>query len=138
MARTSPVTQEASAQRPRRAPLSQRNRLEVRNKEPGFHHRIVNDIDDRVDLLKEAGWEVVPDAKVGVIGHKRVDTTTALGTTAHFSVGQGVKATVMRIPIDWYNEDQSSKQAEIDAIEDSMKREKKNNADYGTFEVSRR
>lgn len=137
MARTSQVTQEASAQRPKRTPISQRNRLEIRNKEAGFHYRIVNDVDDRVELLKENGWEIVPDAKVGAVGNRRVDSTSSLGSVSHFSVGQGTKAVVMRIREDWFAEDRAAIQAQIDEIENTMKRDAKKNADYGVLDHAR-
>ena len=134
MARTTQVTQEASAQRPKRTPISQRNRLEIRNKEAGFHYRIVNDVDDRVELLKENGWEIVPDAKVGAVGNRRVDNTSALGSASSFSVGQGTKAVVMRIPVEWFNEDRAALQAQIDEVESTMKRDAKKASDYGVFD----
>lgn len=131
------ATQEASASRPKRAPLSQRNRLEVRNKEAGFVYRIVNDIDDRVPMLQENGWEIVPDARVGAVGNRRVDGTSAVGTASHFSVGAGTKAVVMRIPEEWYKEDQAMKQARVDELEATMRQDAKRNADYGELTVQR-
>jgi hypothetical protein len=122
--------------RPQRASLGKRDRLAIKNKEEGFVYRIVNDVDDRVELLKGAGYEVCTTEQVGAIGNKRVDNTSSLGSAAHFSVGQGTKAVVMRIPKDWYDEDQRAKQAEIDAIEATMKSDARRAADYGKLEVS--
>ena len=132
MARTS--TQVASA-RPRRTPLSVRNRLSVKNKEDGYVYRIVNDTDDRVAQLQEQGYELCSKEQVGAIGDKRVDNTASIGSVAHFSVGQGTKAVVMRQREDFFKEDQESKQQEIDAIEASMKQEARKNADYGDLKI---
>lgn len=132
MARTPTV---ASA-RPQRAPLGKRNRLSIKNKEAGYIYRIVNDIDDRVDQLKGIGYEVCTTEQVGAVGDKRVDTTSSLGTAAHFSVGQGRKAVVMRIPEEWYKEDQAAKQAQIDTVEATMKRDARKSADYGELSTS--
>ena len=132
MARTPSV---ASA-RPQRASLGKRDRLAIKNKEDGFVYRIVYDVDDRVELLKGNGYEVCTVEQVGAIGNKRVDNTSSIGSTAHFSVGQGTKAVVMRIPKDWYDEDQRAKQTEIDAIEATMKSDARRAADYGKLEVS--
>jgi len=132
MARTPSV---ASA-RPQRAPLGKRDRLAIKNKEDGFTYRIVNDVDDRVEQLMERGYEVCSKEQVGAIGNKRVDNTSSVGSAAHFSVGQGTKAVVMRVPEDWYKEDQRAKQAEIDALEATMKRDARNATDYGTLETS--
>jgi hypothetical protein len=132
MARTPSV---ASA-RPQRASLGKRDRLAIKNKEDGFVYRIVNDVDDRVDQLKSIGYEVCTVEQVGAIGNKRVDNTSSLGSAAHFSVGQGTKAVVMRIPEDWYKEDQRTKQEEIDSVEATMKKDARKAADYGRLETS--
>jgi len=132
MARTPSV---ASA-RPQRASLGKRDRLAIKNKEEGFVYRIVNDVDDRVELLKGNGYEVCTVEQVGAIGNKRVDNTSSVGSAAHFSVGQGTKAVVMRIPKEWYDEDQRAKQAEIDAVEATMKSDARRAADYGKLEIS--
>jgi hypothetical protein len=131
MARTPTV---ASA-RPRRTPLSTRNRLSIKNKEEGFVYRIVNDVDDRVELLKERGYDVCTNEQVGAIGNKRVDNTSSLGSVAHFSVGQGTKAVVMRIPKEYYEEDQAIKQQEVDALEATMKGDARKAADYGKLQI---
>lgn len=128
MARTT-STAEASA-RPRRTPLTRRNRLSVQNKEPGFVYRIVNDVDDRVSQMQESGYELCEKAQVGAIGDKRVDNTASIGSVAHFSVGQGTKAVVMRIRDEWNKEDQTVKQQEVDAIEAAMKQEAREAGDY--------
>ena len=124
--------QEASA-RPRRQPLGVRNRLNVKNKEEGYMYRIVNDVDDRISQLLEQGYEIVPQAKVGAVGDKRVDLPSAPGSASYLSVGQGTKAVVMRQREDYYKEDQAVKQRQIDEIEQTMKRQ---NSDYGTIKVS--
>jgi hypothetical protein len=128
MARQTSQT-EASA-RPRRTPVAKRNRLEIQNKEAGYVYRIVNDVDDRVQQLQEQGYEVVPNAKVGAIGNRRVDNPTALGSSSHISVGQGTKAVVMRQREEFYREDQQIKQQTVDDTEQSMKNPQ---ADYGSI-----
>lgn len=132
MARTPSV---ASA-RPRRATLGKRNRLAIQNMEEGFTYRIVNDVDDRVDYLKGLGYELCSKEQVGAIGNKRVDNTSSIGSTAHFSVGQGTKAVIMRIPREYALEDQAAKQAEIDEVEGTMKSDARKAADYGKLEIS--
>lgn len=116
--------------RVRRTPLMRRNRLSVKNQEAGYQYRIVNDVDDRIELLQEQGYEIVPDAKVG---DKRVNNPSALGSTNSVSVGQGTQAVVMRIKKDWYDEDQRIKQSRVDELEGTMK----NSADYGKLEITR-
>lgn len=120
-------SQEASA-RPRRSPLSGRNRLAVKNKEPGFVYRIATIKDDNIELLRERGYEVCEKEKVGAVGDRRVDNPSSLGSASEISVGAGDKAVVMRIPKEWYDEDQRIKQAAIDEVERTMGKDK---ADYG-------
>lgn len=125
--------------RPKRAPIGRRSRLSVRNKEDGYHYRIVNanlDTDpDRVQSFLDQGYEIVPAKEIGTVGDKRVDNPSALGSSSQISVGQGTKAIVMRQRDDWYKEDQAAKQAEIDALEATMKSESK--ADYGSIEYKK-
>ena len=120
-------TQEASA-RPRRTPVAKRNRLEIQNKEPGYQYRIVNDVDDSVARLEEQGYVIVPDAKVGATGNRRVDNPSALGSSTSISVGQGVKAVVMRIKDEYFKEDQELKRQQVDDTEQTIRNPK---ADYG-------
>lgn len=125
-------SQGASA-RPRRTALDTRNRLSIKNREPGYVYRIVNDVDDRVSLLQEQGYEICSKESVGAVGDKRVDNTSSLGSSSHVSVGQGVKAVVMRQREDYYKEDQAMKQAQIDELERTMTKGK---SDYGTFDLN--
>jgi hypothetical protein len=83
--------------------------------------------------MKEAGYEIVPRAASGKLGDDRVDNASSMGSAAEISVGQGTKAILMRQRKEFYDQDQATKQAEIDAIERTMKRESK--SDYGTLEV---
>lgn len=130
MARQPNSPTEASA-RPRRSPLSGRNRLEIKNKEPGYRYRIVNDVDDRVELLQERGYEIDSNARVGAVGSKRVDNPTAPGSASYISVGQGTKAVVMRIREEYAREDDAVKAQVVDDTEQTLKRPK---ADYGSIQ----
>ena len=127
---------EASA-RPKRIPIAARNRLEIRNKEPGYIYRIVNDDDDRIQRLQDAGYEIATKESIGAVGNRKVDSASSLGSVAHFSVGKGTKAVVMRQKDEYYREDQKSKQDEIDALEATMKGDARKAADYGSLELSR-
>ncbi|HET8688192.1 MAG TPA: hypothetical protein VFM18_16280 [Methanosarcina sp.] len=106
--------------RVKRTTIGTRNRLTVHNKDSNYVYRIVNDQDDRVAAFQQNGWEVVP-AKDVRIGDKRVENASSTGSAAEISVGQGTKAVVMRIPKDWYEEDQRAKAENIDALEQTMK-----------------
>jgi hypothetical protein len=126
-------SQVASA-RPRRSPLSGRNRLSIKNKEPGYVYRIVNDVDDRVTLLQEQGYEICTKESVGMIGDKRVDNASSVGSSSVLSVGQGTKAIVMRQKEEYYKEDQALKQTQIDELERTMGKDK---SDYGSIKLEK-
>lgn len=104
--------------RPVRTPITKRNRLTVKNTDPNYHYRIVNSVDDRVEQFLEQGYEIDPQSQVG---DKQVDVPSPLGSAKQISVGGGTRAVVMRIPKEYFKEDQAAKQAEVDALEDSMR-----------------
>jgi hypothetical protein len=132
---TNKSTPPVASARPRRTPLTTRNRLSVKNKEAGYVYRVVNDVDDRIGTLQEQGYEIVPAEKSGMIGDKRVDNITAPGSSSYLSVGQGTKAVLMRIREDWFKEDQAFKQKMVDDTEQTMKR---SGSDYGQIKISDR
>ena len=110
--------------RVKRTPVAYRNRLTVSNKDANFEYRIVNDVDDRIENFKDRGWEVVP-AKDTKVGDRRADNASPTGSASEISVGNGTKAIVMRIPKDWYDEDQKAKAEDVDRLENSMKEDAK-------------
>jgi len=103
--------------RPRRSPLTKRTRLGVRNKEEGYHYRVVNDVDNRVQDLQDLGYEIDPTADMG---NKRVDNSTPMGSVSTISVGHGVRAVTMRIKKEYFEEDQKAKQEYVDQSEGKM------------------
>lgn len=121
--------------RVKRTPLQGKQPLAVRGKEPGFQYRIVNDKDDRVLDFQDAGYEIV-DSKDAKVGDKRVDRATEDGSVKRISVGNGEKAVLMRIPEDWYQEDQEAKMTRLKALEDATKQEALN-GNYGKLDLSR-
>ena len=126
----------ASAQRPKRTPISGRNVLTVTGKEPGYVYRIVNDASDRIQQFLDAGYEKVAASDVQV-GDKRINSASPEGSVAQVSVGNfGEKAVVMRIREEWYKEDQQSKNAHVDQLEQTIK-QNVSGADYGTVKITR-
>lgn len=132
---TKETVAKAPQSRVRRTPLGQRQILSVSDKEEGYQYRFVNDSADRVQRFLDAGWEVVPADNVR-IGDKRINNPTPEGSVAMASVGQGLKAYVLRIKDEWYEEDQATKQAHINAIE-SATREEALSGTYGKLEIAR-
>jgi hypothetical protein len=124
----------AASTRPKRTPISGRNVLTVKGKEEGYEYRIVNDSGDRIEMFKDAGWELV-DGKDVTVGDRRVDRAGAEGSKAQVSVGGGTKAFVMRIPKELYDEDQKAKNERVNALEETMKKQALSAGDYGKIET---
>lgn len=125
----------AASGRTKRVPVAGKQPLAVRGKEAGFHYRIVNDTDDRILTFKDAGYEVVTSEDT-TVGDKRVDRPSEPGSVKHISVGGGTRAVLMRIPDDWYEEDQAAKQIRIQALEDATKRDALS-GHYGKLDTAR-
>jgi hypothetical protein len=91
-----------------------------------------------VEKFKLAGW--VPDEKKNVnVGDSKVDTGQATTTSiVEKSVGGKVTAVLMKIPNELYEEDQKAKQMEVNKLEEAMKRDARQKADYGKLDVERR
>jgi hypothetical protein len=126
----------APAGRVRRTPVGRRNVLSVTGKEPGYVYRFVNDTGDGVQHLLEQGYELV-EAKGVRIGDKRIGQASEEGSAAMASVGGGMKAFLMRIKQEWYDEDQADKAAHVDATEAATK-EKALDGNYGKLDFQKR
>lgn len=125
----------AAEGRTKRIPLRGKQPLAVRGKESGFHYRIVNDRDDRIADFLDAGYEVVRDTNVSV-GDKSVDRASTEGTVKRISVGAGDKAVLMRIPDEYYNEDQNAKLKHLQDLEDATKKDALSGR-YGSLDLTR-
>ena len=112
--------------RVKRTPITVRNRLSVKDQDPNYVYRIVNITDadghptNKLEARLEQGYEIVENSK---IGDRRVDLPSSLGSAGETSVGRGAKAITMRIPREYYEEDQAMKQASIDDLENTMNAE---------------
>lgn len=126
----------ANVKRPTRIPLGTRSRLAVKGREPGFHYRIVNDVEGRIQDFIDAGYEVVSDDGV-TVGDKRIANPTQEGSPVKIHVGGGNQAYLMRIKDEWKAEDDAAKQAQINDLEESMKAKAKENSFYGDIKISK-
>lgn len=106
----------------KRTPIGVRNRLSVKDQDPNYHYRVVNAYDadgnptNKVEARLEQGYEFVTTK----VGDTRVDNPSSLGSATEISVGGRARAVIMRIPKEYYDEDQAAKQAQIDELEASM------------------
>lgn len=118
-----------------RVPVSgNRDVLTVDGKEEGFVYRWILDIGNRIEKFKKGGWEVVTH-NVSV-GDARAATPSALGSVVEATSGGDRKLILVRIPEQYYKEDQDSKEAELKAIEESMG--KNVDGSYGDIKIDRK
>ena len=127
------IANRPEAKRPKRVPMHEqkRDRLTVQGRDPAYHYRIVNDVDDRIERLKLAGYEIAEE-KVGIGDVGVENNNISLGSGARMHVGKGVNAVLMKIRKEYYDADQKAKQREIDLKEQSIKR-KLNSGEDGTY-----
>lgn len=117
--KTEAVTPATKPERKQRVPVSgPRDILTINNKDPNFFYRWVKDYPGRIQRFLDGGYEFVVDPSAQA-GQRTVDSGSRLGS-ALTRVDGGNTLVAMRIPLEWYNEDQEAKQRELDALEDSM------------------
>lgn len=108
--------------RPKRTPLGARNRLTFGKQDPNFVYRIVNDQDERLQQALEAGYQFVESDET--LGDKRVAEGGKVDSRVSKPVGNGVRGFLMRIPKEYYAEDQKAKMDLVDETEKAMKPDK--------------
>ena len=132
---TKEAISKAPAGRVTRVPVGQRNILTVKGKDPEFEYRIVNDVEDRVTQFLDAGY-IIEGTDAVEVGDKRASTGTTVGSAKQLSVGNGVKAYVMKIRKEFYEEDQ---QAKLDTVakQEASTKEKALSGTYGDLKIER-
>lgn len=103
-------------------------------KEEGFHYHWVNDEGANISQHIDAGYEFVEDPNIQV-GEESLERGRPTSATVSVEVGRtryssNGTAYLMRQPMEYYHEDQSAKQEELDAQEESMF---KANTDQGQY-----
>ena len=121
----------------RREAAGFRNRLAIHGSDPSFVYRIVNDTDGRVAYFENLGYELCKHDEVKVVGKRQTQPDAKDGGLAVISVGGGVKSYVVKIRKDWYEEDQAKKQAHIDELEQTTKRDADKEGFYGKVSLTR-
>jgi len=117
------MTIEKAANRPKRTPLGQRNRLSFGKQDPNFVYRVINDQDDRLVQAQEAGYDFVVGDEP--LGDKRAAEGGKIDSRVSKPVGNGVRGFLMRIPKDYYEDDQNAKMSAVEETEKALKPNKK-------------
>lgn len=122
--------------RPKRVPLhEQRDKMNVKNKDPERVYRWVNDYPGRVEAFKEGGYRVEENVSVGDPAVE--DGVSKIGSVVEKHVGH-TKAVLMSQNIEDYEADQAAKQKQVDQLDAAMKRDAEDKSDYGELKVSKR
>lgn len=114
-----PVEGKERAERPERIPLHRQNIINADTR-PGYVRRLVNDTDDRIERFKKAGWAPVEGEQ---IGDPHTGDPSSIGSASVKSVGAGMKAVLMEIPQEYYDEDQKDKQKKVNELESAMEQD---------------
>ena len=119
-----------------RKPLSAQGPLNISGeKDPNFHYRFVNDTGSRVYNYQQAGYEIVTDGDI-TVGDSRVSDASDLGSPRRVVGDQGTTSVLMRIPKEYYEEDQARKNALLDEQDQAMKQQATKDLDYGKLQIS--
>lgn len=105
--------------RRQRVPLGTRQqRLGATGLPPGTVGRWINDTGDRLARAQQAGYDFVPDTTQAISGDVGSRKSQVVGTHAN---GEPMRAYLMAIPREFYEEDQAVKRQEIEAKEAPIK-----------------
>jgi len=118
-----------------RISYAERNKLSVQNRDDGFNYRVVNTDDEkwqgRIENMMARGYTVCHEGEI--LGDSRGTEASQVGSVIGKPVGNGVRGVLMKIPKEFYEEDQAAKQAEVDHSEMGMVADELRNAEgmYG-------
>ena len=118
----------------KRIPVSgSRDILTVEGKDPNFKYSWVNDTDNMLARFQRGGYQFVDHAVE--VGQSVADSSEGTSSIVSKDVGKGVTAYLMRIPMEFYEEDQRNKHKRITEQEDDMRR-MVNSGQYGKVDIS--
>lgn len=126
MSRDNRANTREKADRSSRTPLGRgRQKLSV-PEISGFVLRWINDNGGRLLQAEEGGYAFVTKAEIGHVGESVEDGNTDIGNRVSKVVGKTesgspMRAYLMKIKKEWYQEDQVEKQTQIDQVERAIR-----------------
>jgi hypothetical protein len=113
--------------------------LHVEGKMPGFHYRWIKDTDETgSEVLRylSAGYEFVSRKEGVIVGDNSVYTSKAVGSMIRVPAGStGEYLYLVKIPQEWYDEDQAAKARNIDKTEETIQNPEVEGK-YGSIKIS--
>lgn len=101
----------------KRIPIGTRNILTAPER-PGYIRRFVNDVDGRISMFEDAGYEAVRVPTQ--VGDPKAGDASQLGSVVRKPVGGGKTAVLMEIPENYYAEDQLAKEQRLKEKEQAL------------------
>lgn len=88
--------------------------------------RWINDDDNRINQAVAGGWDFVTRTNNSHVGGDHNDKNTDIGSRISQVVGTKkggdiMRAYLMKIPREWYEEDQARKQKDVDMIDEAIR-----------------
>ena len=117
----------AAVSKAKRVPVGRaRTRLSLEFTDPNYIFRWVNDVADRIGRFQLGGYLFATKEDVGDVGVKDVATTNPelnkdSGRIVRVVNKNGVKAYLMKIHKDLYDEDQAAKEEEVARTDEAMR-----------------
>lgn len=108
--------------------------LTVKDRDPNYVYRVFNDVDDRIEIALENGYEVVRSEQE--LGDPKAGNATKLGSAVTKPVGGGVTGVLMRIPKEEYEAVEKLKASAVDRSEEALRDKSRQDGHYGKFEKS--
>jgi len=106
---------------------------------PGYKLRVVNDKPEdmarRIKQMQDAGWEIVQSSER--LGDEVAGAASPLGSAVTKPVGKGTTGVLMKKKIEWYEEDEELKMAQIDENERGLVHQAEVDGRYGKVEIKR-
>lgn len=101
-------------------------KLRIGNQIEGYKLHIFNDEPGRIEQALDVGYEFVSPDEVGGTATNVVSRNTDIGDKVRFLVGTDVKgeplyAYLMKIPLEFYEEDQAALQSKNDLIDEAIR-----------------
>lgn len=113
---------ERGPRRPRIPMGVPRSKLSVQGMEEGYVYRWFNDHGGRIQQATQAGYEFAKDVTAGDTGERNSDIGSKVSQLVGAKEdGSPLRAYLMRIKREWYLEDQTAKQADINETDESIR-----------------
>ncbi len=122
------VKEDEKGRKPRVPFGAHRTKLQVESTIPGYHLLLFNDQDGRIQRAERGGYEYVmsdevPELGEGELHQKNSDLNSKVSKIVSRD-GSELRAFLMKIKQEWYDEDQKVKQKRNDKVDEEMRQGK--------------